>query len=169
MQNMDTFKYHGKFLSATSNDIPVVDYNARKARKTRGRIRTLLKCKGADKHTKANFYKTIVQSILLNAAKTWQAQQDAIKPIEVFHNQVARHLSIRHIQKLPNTEIWFYPNMSEAFKELSLLTIQEYIHKRITNLQHKTQEKRPIFVAARIQEQLNASTRLFWGSDMMMI
>jgi hypothetical protein len=83
VQNVDTFKYLGRLLTATSNDVPAINHNAREAKKTWGRIRNLLKCEGADKRTKANFYKTIIQSILLHAAKTWQTPEEFIRPIKV--------------------------------------------------------------------------------------
>jgi hypothetical protein len=165
--NVDTFKYLGRMLSATSNDTPAIQHNIMKAKKTWGRIRTLLKREGADKRTATNFYKAIVQSTLLYASETWQTTQDALQPLMVFHNMVARHLSNRHIRKIPNTDIWVYPDMDAAFRELNLMSISEYIHKRKTNLVYRTQN-RPVYLQARNLEILNAGTRLFWGSDMIL-
>jgi hypothetical protein len=70
---------------------------------------------GADQRIMANFYKTILQSSLLYAAETC-------------------HLSNRHFRKMPNSNVWIYPNMAMAYTDLSMLSIPEYIHKRKTNL-----------------------------------
>jgi hypothetical protein len=151
IEKVDTFKYLGRPLSATSNEIPAINHNLRKAKKTWGRIRNLLKREGSDVKTSATFYKTIVQSTLLYGAETWDTPADTLQPIVTFHNYVARHLTNRHIRKIPNTEIWVYPNMVEVLKQASLSTIQEYIFKRKINLAHRIQN-RPIFMAARIIE-----------------
>jgi hypothetical protein len=82
----------------------------------------------------------------------------------VFHNYVIRHISNRHIKKLPNTEIWVYPNMAAAYQELNMLPIPEYIQKRRKTLYHRVKD-RQIFSAARIQEFLMAGTVTFWGAE----
>jgi hypothetical protein len=135
-------------------------------KKSWGRIRILLKREGADQRTMANFYKTIIQSTLLYAAETWHLQQNAIAPIEVFHNYVIRHLSNRNIRKMPNSEIWIYPNMAMAYKDLSMLSIPEYIHKRKINLAFKVHD-RPIYLHARNLELNGPGTRSFWGSEIL--
>jgi hypothetical protein len=84
----------------------------------------------------ANYYKTIVQSALLYAARTWHTPNEALIPLILFHNYVIRHISNRHIKKLPNTDIWVYPNMAKAFQELKMLPIQDYIQKRRKNIYH---------------------------------
>jgi hypothetical protein len=78
LENIDTFKYLGRPMSATSNDIPAVNYNLKKSKKTWGRIRILSNREGADKKTSTNFYKTIIQSTLLYGSETWQLPQHGI-------------------------------------------------------------------------------------------
>jgi hypothetical protein len=70
--NVDTFKYLGCPLTATSTDLTAVNTNLQKSRKTWGRISTVLKREGADRKTMANFYKTVVQASLLYASETWK-------------------------------------------------------------------------------------------------
>jgi hypothetical protein len=88
IEHIETFKYLGRIMSATSNDIPAVNHNLKKSKITWGRIRILLKREGADKKTSLNFYKTIIQSTLLYGAETWQLPQHGVQPLEVFHNYV---------------------------------------------------------------------------------
>jgi hypothetical protein len=111
-------------MSATSNDIPAVNYNLKNQRK------------------------------------------HGLKPLEVFHNFVTRHLSNRNISKQPNSKIWVYPNVIQAFKDLALLSLPASIYKRKSNLILKVQDQ-PIFIHARNMEIAAAGTQQFWGSKLV--
>jgi hypothetical protein len=65
----------------------------------------------------ANFYNSVVQTTLLNGSETWTLSLDLITQLDLFH-----------IQKLPNTEIWDYPD------KINLLLITQYVEKRRTYL-----------------------------------
>jgi hypothetical protein len=162
IQNVDTFKYLGRYISATSTDTVAINYNLRKARKTWGRISIILKREGATKKTMGNFYKAVVQSVLLYASETWQPTELDLKPLNVFHHKVARHITNRHIRKYPNSEVWFYPNMEIVMEEANLLPITQYIQKRKQTLLNWTQN-RPIYQHARRVEEVYRTS--LWGPD----
>jgi hypothetical protein len=141
IENVDTFKYLGRPISATSTDTVAINYNLRKARKTWGRISTILKREGANTKTMGNFYKAVVQSTMLYASETWQPKILDIQPLHVFHHKVARHITNRHIRKYPSSEVWFYPNMDTVMEEANLRPITEYIQKRKQTLLQWTRNR----------------------------
>jgi hypothetical protein len=73
-------------------DSTAVNYNLRKAHITWGRVSVILKREGANLKTMGNFYKAIVQLILLYARETWQLQLQTTKILESFHHKVASHI-----------------------------------------------------------------------------
>jgi hypothetical protein len=93
IQKVDMFKYLGRHLSATGNDKIAVQHNLSKAQKRWGRVSVILKREGADKKTMSNFYKAIVQSILLYGSDTWELPQDAYNPLNTFHHKAAWHIA----------------------------------------------------------------------------
>jgi hypothetical protein len=162
IQSVDTFKYLGRPLSATGNDMVAIKYNLSKARKMWGRISTILKREGADTKTMANFYKAVVQATLLYGSDTWHIPKNALIPLESFHNKVARYISHQHIQKIPNTDIWVYPDMDRVLQQLNLLPISQYIEKRKQTLLKWAQD-RQIYQQARFIENQNHKEFMFWG------
>jgi Reverse transcriptase (RNA-dependent DNA polymerase) len=164
IEHVDTFKYLGRYLSATSNDIVAVNHNLRKATKTWGRLSTILKREGANKQTMGNIYKTIIQASLLYTSETWHIPKHGLHNIQTFHHKVARHLTNRHITKIPNTEIWLYPDMNKVLQELGLLKIEDYIQKRKKKLMTWAQN-RTIYHEVRTLAELMGNSRSFWGID----
>jgi hypothetical protein len=162
LQNVDTFKYLGRPLSATGNDMVAIKYNLSQARKTWGRMSTILKREGADTKTMANFYKAVVQASLLYGSDTWHIPNNALIPLQAFHNKVARYISHQHIRKIPNTEIWVYPDMNRVLNDLNLLPISQYIEKRKQTLLKWAQD-RPIYQQARFIENNSNRENRFWG------
>jgi hypothetical protein len=57
--------------------------------------------------------------------------------------------------------------MIDVLKQASLLTIQEYIHKRKTNLVYIVQNC-PIFKTAQQIKQLHSGDHMCWGHDMIL-
>jgi hypothetical protein len=85
---------------------------------------------GTDTKTRTNFYKVIVQSTLLYDSDTWTLTKQDFTPLTMFHNKVARHISHCHIQKLPQMDIWVYPDMHQVLQELNFTPLLTYIEKR---------------------------------------
>jgi hypothetical protein len=163
LEQVQTFKYLGRPLSATSNDQVATNYNLQKAKKAWGRISNILRREGAEPKTMGHFYCAVVQSVLLYGSETWQITNDALTPLISFHHKVARQITNNHIQKLNNTEIWVYPNMPAVLDECGLHPLQTYINKRQTTLLHWAQN-RDLFHTARNLEATSPVNKTFWGA-----
>jgi hypothetical protein len=111
-----------------------------------------------------NFYRAVIQSILLYGSETWHTTSQSLQKLETFHNKIARHITHRHIRKLANSEIWIYPNMELVLKDSGLLPLQEYIQKRKTTLLRWAQN-RDIYHTARHLENNLLRNRKFWGVE----
>ena len=61
LKTVPSFKYLGRTLKAGDDDWPVVAGNLGKARKSWGRLKRVLRRKGADKRVPGNFFKAVVQ------------------------------------------------------------------------------------------------------------
>ena len=58
-------------MTAGDDDWPVVEGNLVKERKSWGRRTKILSREGADKRVSGNFFKAVVQQVLLLGAETW--------------------------------------------------------------------------------------------------
>jgi hypothetical protein len=164
LEHVQTFKYLGRPLSATSTDQVAINYNLQKATKSWGRISNILRREGADPNTMGNFYRAVVQSVLLYGSETWHTSPQNITKLESFHHKIARHITHRHIRKMANSDIWVYPNMDLVLQAAGLLPLQEYIQKRKTTLLRWAQN-RDIYHTARQLEHTLVGNKKFWGVD----
>ena len=71
LETVSTFKYLGRVMTAGYHDCPAVAGNLVKARKGWGRLLRILIREGADKRLSGNFFKVVVQAVLLLGAETW--------------------------------------------------------------------------------------------------
>jgi hypothetical protein len=124
-----SFKYLGRIINDSDEDLPAVENQLRKARQVWARISKIIK-----KQTNCNikimssFYKSIVQTILLYGSESWVLTQFMMNKLNSFHNMCARHITGRHI-KLEN-DVWEYPSTEITLQQANLLTIEQYINKR---------------------------------------
>jgi hypothetical protein len=70
-----------------------------------------------------NFYKALVQSVLLYGSKSWTATM--LATLNSFHNKVARRIAGLMPEVQDNA--WYYPPLDQALKIAGLLPIKEYI------------------------------------------
>ena len=70
LQMVPSFKYLGRILKEGDDDWPVVAGNQGKARKIWGRMQRILIREGANKRVSGNFFKSVVQQVLLFGAET---------------------------------------------------------------------------------------------------
>jgi UDP:flavonoid glycosyltransferase YjiC (YdhE family) len=96
-------------------------------------------------------------------AKRGIYHKNGTNTIELFHNKVARHLTNRHIHKIKDTDIWFYPNMQDVF-DAGLLPIDQYIYKRKKKLLAWA-HNRPIYHETQTLAELMGNACSFWGVD----
>ena len=71
IQNLLTFRYLGRVLTAGDNDWLAVVGNLGKARKSWGRLSRVLSQEGGNPKVSGIFYKAVAQSLLLFRAETW--------------------------------------------------------------------------------------------------
>jgi hypothetical protein len=164
LEHVQQFKYLGRPISATSNDQVAINYNLQRAKKQWGRIANILRREGAEPKTMGNFYRSIIQSVLLYSSETWQTNAQQLESVVAFHHKVARCITNKHIRKLNNnSDIWVYPNMAVVLEECGLQPIPTYISKRKTTLLRWAQN-REIYRHARNLEA-NLTNKSFWGAD----
>ena len=65
IQTVPRFKYLGRILTEGDDDWPAVAGNLEKARKSWGRLQGILSREGAKKRVSGNFFKAVVQQVLL--------------------------------------------------------------------------------------------------------
>ena len=71
LQTVPRFKYLGRILTEGDDDWPAVAGNLAKSRKSSGRLQGILSREGATKRVLGNFFKALVQKVLLFGAETW--------------------------------------------------------------------------------------------------
>jgi hypothetical protein len=75
---------------------------------------TLLTVENTPPKVSAKFYKTVVQSVLLDGSKTWNLTTTALAWLEGFHICAAYRMAEKHkLKKGPHHE-WVYPWSSNA-------------------------------------------------------
>ena len=76
IQTVPRFKYLGRILTEGYDDWPAVAVNLAKSRKSWGRLQGFLSREGATKRLSGNFFKAVLQQVLLFGAETWVVSQD---------------------------------------------------------------------------------------------
>ena len=71
LETVATFKYLGQVMTARDDDWPAVARNLVKARKSWGRLSRISSREGADKRMSGNFFKVVVQAVIIFGAETW--------------------------------------------------------------------------------------------------
>ena len=71
LETVLTFKYPGCVMTAGDKDWPAVAGNLVKARKSWGHLLQILNREGADKRVSGNFFKAVMQAVLLFGEETW--------------------------------------------------------------------------------------------------
>ena len=90
LEQVSTFRYLGRPLSATDNDWPALYWNLRKARKRWAQVSRVLTREGAAPKVMGMFYKAVVMSVLLYGVETWVVSSPMLQALRGFHNRVAR-------------------------------------------------------------------------------
>ena len=71
LENVTTFRYLGRVLTAGDNDWLEVVGNLGKAQKNWGRLSRILSREGVDLNVSGIFHKAVAQAVLLFRAETW--------------------------------------------------------------------------------------------------
>jgi hypothetical protein len=129
IENVDIFKYLGRWLSKDDNDLTAVRANIEKAHAQWSKFSRILSQEGAKPKTMGIFYRTIVQAVLLFGSETWALTQRQEGLVRSFHNQCARNITRRwNYEKEDGT--WHIYRMEQTLKLAGLQPVEEYIARR---------------------------------------
>ena len=129
LDNMSDFKYLGRVMTAGDDDWPAVAGNLSKARKSWGRLSRILFREGADARVLGNFFKAVVQAVLLFRAETWVITPRMERALDSFQHGAAQCLTGRKPRRRKNGR-WVYPPLKEAMREAGSEGIRKFITRR---------------------------------------
>ena len=129
IQSVPRFKYLGRFLTEGGDDWPAVAGNLAKARKSWGRLQGVLSREGATKRVSGNFFKAVVQQVLLFGAEMWVVSPMMERALSAFLHQAARRLTGRQPRRGRNGKC-HYPSIVGAMEEAGLTDIRTSIQRR---------------------------------------
>ena len=95
IETVTNFKYLGQVMTAGDDDWPAVSGNLLKARKIWVRLARILSRGGADRRVSGNFFKAVVQQVLLFGAETWVLTPRIKRALESFMHRAARRITGR--------------------------------------------------------------------------
>ena len=93
LETVSIFNYLGRVMTAVDDDWPSVAGNLVKARKSWGRLLRILSREGADNRVLRNFFKAVVQEVLLFGAETWVLIPRIERVMESFMHRAARRIT----------------------------------------------------------------------------
>ena len=134
------FKYLGQVITEGHEDWPEVAGNLLKARKSWGSLSRILSREGGDKRVSGNFFKAVVQEVLLFGAETWVLTQSIERALESFQHGAKRRITGRQPRRREDGHR-IYPPLKEAMQEAGF----EGIRKAITMRQNMVAQ----YIAAR--------------------
>ena len=107
----------------------MVAQNLAKARKSWGRMQGILRREGATPRISGNFFKAVVQQVLMFGAETWVVTPKMERALRAFLHGAARRLTVRQARRVKDGE-WHYPSLEGAMKEAGLTDIRTSILRR---------------------------------------
>ena len=109
----DNVKISGAVNDGGGDDWPAVAGKLVKARKSWGRLARILSGEGADKRVLGNFFKEVVQAVLLFGAETWVLNQRIERELDSFMQGAARRITGNQPRRGGGGK-WTYPPPKEA-------------------------------------------------------
>jgi hypothetical protein len=128
LNKVDLFDYLGRPLASDNGDWPAVFKNLKKAKKKWAWLSRPLVRAGADPKTVGQFYKAVVQAVLLYGSESWVVTPAMLRVLSSFHHKAGRRIAGK-MAKLVDGK-WVYPPLKDALEEAKLLSIGEYIQVR---------------------------------------
>ena len=129
LKTVPSFKYLGRILTAGDNDWPAVAGNLGKERKRWGLLHLILSREGANQRVSGNFFKTVVQQVLLFGAETWVVTPRMERALHAFMHGAAIRIMGRQPRRVWDGK-WFYPSLEGAMKEAGFKDVQTSISRR---------------------------------------
>ena len=100
-----------------------------KTRKSWGRLQGILRREGATPRISGNFFKAVVQQVLLFGAETWVVTPKMEWALRRFLYGAVMQLTGRQVQR-EKDEDWHYPSLEGGMQEAGLTDIRTSILKR---------------------------------------
>ena len=116
-------------MTAGDDDWPAVAGNLAKARKSWGRLQGILRREGATPRILGNFFKAVLQQVLLFGSETWVVTPKMERALSGFLHGAVRRLTGRQARRDKDGD-WYYPSLEGAMKEAGLTDIRTSILKR---------------------------------------
>ena len=116
-------------MTEGGDDWPAVAGNLVKARKSWGRLQGILSREGATKQVSGNFFKAVVQQVLLFGAGTWVVSPIMERALSEFIHGATRQLTGRQPRRGRDKK-WSYPSLEGAMKEAGLTDVRTSINRR---------------------------------------
>ena len=110
-------------MTAGDDDWPAVAGNLAKARKSWGRMQGILRREGATPRISGNFFKAVVQQVLLFGAETWVVTPKMERALSEFLHGAARRLAGRQLRREKDGD-WHYPSLEGVMKEAGITDIR---------------------------------------------
>jgi hypothetical protein len=167
LEKVDSFRYLGRVLAQTDDDVRAVRQQIKKARGIWARVGQVLMVDNTPPKTSAKFYKAVVQSVLLYSSKTWNLTTTALAWLEGFHICAVYRMAEKHKPKKGPNHTWAYPWSSDVLQECGMATISHYINiRRATIFQYVVD--RPIYEACKGGERRRGlPPQLWWWEQKM--
>ena len=99
IKSVPRFTYLGRVMTEGDDDWPAVAGNLAKGQKSWGRIQGILRREGAKPRILGNFFKAVVQQVLLFGAETWVVTPKLERALSAFLHGAARRLTGRQAQR----------------------------------------------------------------------
>ena len=95
LEKVSTFKYLGQVMTAEDDNWLAVAGNLVKPQKSWGSLSRIPIREGADTRVSGNFFKAVVQAVLLFGAEPWVLTPRIERDLESFQNGAARRITGR--------------------------------------------------------------------------
>ena len=110
LENVTAFRYLGQVLTVGDGDWLAVVGNLGKARMSWGRLSRILIREGADTKVSGNFYKAVLQAVLLFGEETWVLTPRMEWDLYSFQHRVTQRLTGRQPRRRGGKS-WAYPSL----------------------------------------------------------
>ena len=119
IQSVPRFTYMGRVMTAGDDNWPAVAGSLAKARKSWGRMQGILRRECATTRISGNFFKAVVQQVLLFGAETWVVTPNMERALSAFLHGAARRLTGRQPRRGRDGK-WHYPSIEGDMEEAGL-------------------------------------------------
>ena len=129
LENVTVFKYLGGVMTAGDDDFTAVAGNLQKARKSWVRMSLILSREGADLKVSGQFFKAVVQAVLLFGAETWVLNPRMKRALSSFQHRFTQRLTGMQSRRRGDGS-WYYPPLSGEMAEAGFKEIGVYVTMR---------------------------------------